>query len=190
LIKDEIIACVRGLYAAGLTTSVSGNQSARVGKYMWITPSGIPRDLMHARHLVKVDIRTGKILCKGTPSREEEMHRKIYTNASKVKAIVHTHSPFTLAVSLSSKFIHVIEEAKLIVGKPAVIDNLPSGSGALADAVAHRFRIGARAVVVRNHGVVAGGQNIYAARAIVEALEEWSKVLVLSKVLGGPKHSL
>ncbi len=178
------------MYSAGLTTSVSGNQSARVGRYMWITPSGIPRDLMRARDLVKVDVKTGEKLGKGRPSREEGMHRRIYMLSSNIKSIVHTHSPFTLAVSLSSGFVHLIEEAKLIVGTPAVIGNLPSGSGALADAVACEFQLGARAVVVRNHGVVGGGQDIYAARAIIEALEEWSKVIVLSNILGGPKHVL
>lgn len=178
------------MYSAGLTTSVSGNQSVRTGQDMWITPSGIPRYKMRASDLVRVAVGTGQVKGKGKPSREEGMHRRIYLESRGIRSIVHTHSPFTLAVASASEFIHIIEEAKIIVGKPTVIDNRPSGSSALADAVAAEFAAGARAVVVRNHGVIAGAENIHIARAIIEALEEWSKVLVLSNVLGGPKHLL
>ena len=45
-----------------------------------------------------------------------------------------------------------------------------------------------RAVIIRNHGVVAVGTNIHQARAVVEALEEWAKILTISKIFGGPKY--
>ncbi|HKX82357.1 MAG TPA: class II aldolase/adducin family protein [Nitrososphaera sp.] len=184
--KEELVAAVRAFYAAGYTTSVSGNHSIRSKGWMWITPSGTPRYRMRLSDLVRINLRTGTRPLKAKPSIEADMHLKIYAARPDVLAIAHTHSPYTIAVSISSEFIHVIEEAKLIVGDPVVVPNAPSGSQALAKSVAHAFASGANAVVIKNHGVVAAGANIHAARAIIESLEEWSKILVLSKILGGP----
>ena len=45
-------------------------------------------------------------------------------------------------------------------------------------------------IIFRNHGVVAVGSNIDQARAVVEALEEWAKILTVAKIFGGPKYVL
>jgi ribulose-5-phosphate 4-epimerase/fuculose-1-phosphate aldolase len=182
--RKELVDCVKSLYAMGLTTSVSGNHSIRAGSSMWITPSGVPRYTMRAGDLVRVNIKTGKVAGR-KPSIELEMHRNIYKARPDINTIVHTHSPFTIGVSISSKFRHVIEEAKIVVGEPAVIANRPSGSAELAKAVSDEFAKGARVVVIKNHGVVAGGGDIHQARAVVESLEEWAKILTVAQVFGG-----
>jgi L-fuculose-phosphate aldolase len=159
---------------------------------MWITPSGISRYKMEVKHLVKVDLKTGKIFGNIKPSIKFNLHRNIYNTRSDVNAIVHTHSPFTIGVSISSKFRHVIEEAKIIVGAPVMIPNRPSGSDDLARSVYSAFRRddSTRAVVIKNHGVVATGKDIHQARAVVEALEEWAKILTISEIFGGSKEYL
>ncbi|HEX2014835.1 MAG TPA: class II aldolase/adducin family protein [Nitrososphaera sp.] len=182
--RKELVDCVKSLYAMGLTTSVSGNHSIRTGGSMWITPSAVPRYMMRTGDLVKVNLKTGKP-SGGNPSIELEMHRGIYAARPDINAIVHTHSPFTIGISISSRFRHVIEEAKIVVGEPAVIMNRPSGSAELAKAVSDEFAKGSRVVVIKNHGVVAGGRDVHHARAIVESLEEWSKILTAAQVFGG-----
>ncbi len=174
------------MYAMGLTTSVSGNHSIRTGKSMLITPSGVPRYRMRPSELVRVDLKTGRAASKIKPSIELDLHRGIYGACPDVNAIVHTHSPYTIGVSISVKFRHVIEEAKLVVGEPAVIANRPSGSTELAQAMSSEFKNGSRVVIIKNHGVVAGGMDIAHARAIVESVEEWAKILTVAQVFGGP----
>jgi L-fuculose-phosphate aldolase len=179
----------------GLTTSVSGNHSIRYrNRWMWITPSGIPRYKMQPTHLVKVHTRSGKIFGNIRPSIELNLHRNIYNKRVDVNAIVHTHSPFTIGISISSKrFRHVIEEAKIVVGDPVIISNKPSGSKELAKSVSETFQKGGastRAVVIKNHGVVAVGKDIHQARAVVESLEEWAKIFAISEVFGGIKDYL
>jgi len=123
------------------------------------------------------------------------MHLSIYKK-SKVNAIVNTHSPYTLgvAISVTSQFQHLLEEAKIIVGDPVIISNKPSGSKELADIVSEAFRHTdgkeLRAVIIKNHGVVAVGNNIHEACAVVEAFEEWAKILTISKIFGGPRYVL
>ena len=178
----------------GFTSPVSGNHSIRIQdkKWMWITPSGIPRYNLQEEDLVRVHLETGKTLGRLKPSIEWYMHVSIYKKLGKVNAIVHTHSPYTLGIAISvTKFQHIIEEAKIIVGNPVIIPNKPSGSTELANIVSEAFGHGCekvRAVIIRNHGVVAVGYNIHQARAVVEALEEWAKLLTISKIFGGPKY--
>jgi L-fuculose-phosphate aldolase len=201
----------------GLTSSVSGNHSIRIqGKNcMWITPSGIPRYNLQEKDLVKVSLETGSTIsqCRNgstknaslRPSIEWRMHASIYNRLSNVNAVVHAHSPYTLAVAISvNEFQYVIEEAKIVVGTPVIIQNKPSGSIELANAVTNAFserewkreqkkkveKEEVRAVIIRNHGVVSVGNNIYHARAIIESLEEWAKIYAMSKIFGGPKHTL
>jgi ribulose-5-phosphate 4-epimerase/fuculose-1-phosphate aldolase len=114
----------------------------------------------------------------------------IYSSRLDINAIVHAHSPFTIGISISSEFRHVIEEAKIVVGELAVIANRPSGSIELAEAVSVEFKKDARAVVIKNHGVIAGGMDIHHARAIVESLEEWAKILTVARIFGGVRDYL
>jgi L-fuculose-phosphate aldolase len=184
--RRDLVECVKSLYTIGLTTSVSGNQSVRVrDRWMWITPSGVPRYRMRTDDLVRIDLKTGKVVAGRKPSRELNMHMNIYSSRPDINAIVHAHSPFTIGISISSEFRQVIEEPKIVVGEPAVIANRPSGSIELAEAVSVQFKKGAHAVVVKNHRVIAGGMDIHHARAIVESLEEWAKILTVARIFGG-----
>ena len=65
---------------------------------------------MRTNDLVKVDLKTGRAAGRIKPSIELDMHRSIYNIRPDVNAIVHTHSPYTIGISISSKFRHVIEE--------------------------------------------------------------------------------
>jgi L-fuculose-phosphate aldolase len=174
-LKTELLNCVKALYTSGLNTAVSGNHSARFEKiWMWITPSEIPR--------YKMKTKTKEIIGKRKPSREWAMHKEIYENTN-ANAIVHCHSPYTLGISIASKFEEVIEEAKIIVGDPIIIENVPSGTVELASRVSRCFKDSkTRAVIIKNHGVVAIGKNLDEARSVVESLEEWAKVLTVCKL--------
>jgi ribulose-5-phosphate 4-epimerase/fuculose-1-phosphate aldolase len=192
----------------GLTSSVSGNHSIRIQgkKWMWITPSGIPRYNLQEKDLVKVHLETDGTVSRGNsaklkPSIEWRMHASIYNKLSNVNAVVHTHSPYTLGVAISvNEFQHIIEEAKIVVGNTVIMPNKPSGSIELANTVLNAFEgegkkgekeeEQVRAVIIRNHGVVSIGNNIYQARAVVESLEEWAKIYTISKIFGGPKYVL
>ena len=70
-----------------------------------------------------------------------------------------------------------------MVGDPVIIENVPSGSVELATNVSRCFENSSiRAVIIKNHGVVAVGKNLDQARSVVESLEEWSKVLTVCRI--------
>lgn len=177
---------------------MSGNHSVRLKNktWMWIIPCGIPRYELKDKDLVEINLHTGKVLGSRKPSIEGHMHASIYKRAPNIDAIIHTHSPYTLGVAISvEQFPHIIEEAKIVVGNPIVVSNKPSGSAALANLVSNVFKDqntgkNVRAIIIKNHGVVIVGNDIHQARAVVEALEEWAKILTVSKIFGGPKYRL
>lgn len=182
-LKTELLNCVKDLYRSGLNTAMSGNHSVRFERiWMWIIPSEVPRYKMKTTDLIIVNIKTKETIGKLKPSREWFMHSYIYQNTN-ANVIVHCHSPYTLGISISSNFQDVIEEAKIIVGDPIIIGNVPSGSIELESKVSKCFedkRV--RVVIIKNHGVVTIGKNLDQARSIVESLEEWSKVLAICKI--------
>ena len=136
---SKLVQCVRELYGLGLTSSISGNHSIRFGNdMMLITPTGIPRYNLKASDLVRINLQTGDVYGNFKPTIEWQMHRDIYRKTNS-RAVVHTHSPFTLGVAISSNFRHVIEEAKFVVGNPVIIKHLPSGSAKLAQEVSSIF---------------------------------------------------
>ena len=188
---SKLVKCVRELYGLGLTSSVSGNHSIRIGNdLMLITPSGIPRYNLKSSDLLRINLKTGDVYGNSRPTIEWQMHRDIYRKTDS-RAVVHTHSPFTLGVAISSNFRHVIEEAKIVVGNPVIIKHLRSGSAKLAQEVSSIFGSSkTKAVIIRNHGIVAVGGDIDEARAVVESLEEWSKILTVAKIFGGAKYHL
>ena len=133
---------------------------------MLITPTGIPRYSLKASDLVRINLKTG------------DVHG-------------NSHIVLTLGVAISSNFRHVTEEAKFVVGNPVIIEHLPSGSAKLAHEASSVFGSSSKtkAVIIRNHGVVAVGGDIDEARG-VESLEEWSKILMVEKIFGGAKYHL
>lgn len=68
----------------------------------------------------------------------------------------------------------------------------PSGSNDLAESVSLAFQKepSTRAVHIKNHGVVTISKDIHQARAVVEALEEWAKIITISEIFGGAKDYL
>jgi len=110
------------------------------------------------------------------------MHKRIY-EYTEINAILHCHSPYTLGISISSKFKEVLEEAKIVVSESVIIENVQSGSIELATNVSRCSEDSSeRAVIIKNHGVVAVGKNLHQARSVVESLEEWSKVLMVCRI--------
>jgi L-fuculose-phosphate aldolase len=62
-----------------------------------------------------MDLKTGRAIGRSKPSIELGMYRSVYNVRPDINAIIHAHSSFTIGVSISGKFRHVIEEAKILM---------------------------------------------------------------------------
>lgn len=84
----------------GLVNATHGNVSFRHGNIMYITRSGSDLESIKKEDISLVDLTTKKVLEGGAPipSKEYLMHAYIYDARSDVNAVVHAHSPNSVAV--------------------------------------------------------------------------------------------
>ncbi len=175
---ESVIEVMKLLYEKGLITVLSGNASVRCGDSFLITPSGVPKHQL--KELTKVDLRDLK--WEGPkPSIEYRMHAEIYLRSG-FQAVVHAHNPLTVALAESSDEDHLNEligefvETKYSIREVGVVDRLDAGSLELAEAVGNEFSKGKDLVIMRGHGVIAGGKDPFDALNKVEAIEYLAKV--------------
>ena len=97
-IRDEIIFVCRQLRKKNLVNATHGNISARFDEKMLITPTGCDLETVQPEDLVTMDIKSGKVISDGNPSKEYAMHLFAYRERSDINGIVHAHSPNSVAV--------------------------------------------------------------------------------------------
>lgn len=159
MIEEEIVEYYKFLYLRGQTTLLSGNISARVGEYIVITPTSIPKPLLRPSDLVYIDLEGRVVRGERAPSSEWRMHVAIYRKRSDVAAVVHTHAvvPTMLAEAIEADLL--LESESYLGGGIAVVDRLRPGTWELARAVAEALTK-ANVAVMKGHGVVAVGSSL------------------------------
>ena len=174
-LTDEIIRIGKLLWDKGLVTGFNGNISARVyGDTLLITATGTCLGYLKPQDIVLMDI-SGEVNGAGKPSSEKSMHTEIYKNFPNMQAVVHTHSTYTNGFFLSNKaFTPKTFEAKFYLGEvksieqttPSVTDPAPVIKELKSNSI----------VVLRNHGVVAVGPDLFHAFVLIQELEEQLKM--------------
>ncbi len=185
-LRRLIAEVFRWTYLKGLTTTIGGNISARLDEEtMLITPSGVPKHMVKPANIVKMKL-DGTVQGSGRPSTEWRMHAEIYKTRDDVKAIVHVHPPHVLALyNAGYKIPTDLVEVSAYVGQniPEVGTYAP-GSQELAEAVARALRPrNVYAVILRGHGVVTVGSNLFEALNRAEVLEQAAYIAILQKLL-------
>lgn len=175
----------RDLFLAGLNNSHSGNLSVRINeKQIIITRTGC---MLH--HIDHPDLITTSIRHEDyqtlKASRELPVHRSIYLHTN-AKAIVHAHSPYVVAESLSGKHI---ENNRLMLTDAEGLYYFPKGilvieaknaiaSNEVAELVIPAFK-DSPIVIVKGHGVFSIGDTLEEAYHWVTGLEHSTKILKL-----------
>jgi len=173
-IRADVCKTMAALYRRGLISATGGNVSARIQgtKEFWITPHGFFKGELSTSDLVKIDLEGNTVGGFKKPSIEIPMHRAIYKKRPDVNAVIHAHNPITTGLALAGIEIQPITvEAALVVRKVPVVTFALPGTEDLANAVVEHI-VGARALILQNHGVLGVGSNLIEAEAIVEKLEE------------------
>lgn len=180
----EICETGRYLYSKGLTPGKSGNISVRSQDTVAITPSGMSLGYLKAEDVVLLNM-DGKILSrKEVPSSELQLHLDVYKKRDDVQGIVHTHSPYATGFALAGQMIERLEgfgELK----KPflKMIEYIPPGSSELAFSVGEGLKE-EDVLILKNHGVVATGKNLFEAALLAEFVETTAKTQFVSRALG------
>lgn len=170
------------LFVAGLNNSHSGNLSLRIDdKSMLITRTGCMLHHIDYQDLITTCIeKEDSQSCKA--SREIPVHRSIYLSTN-AKAIVHAHSPYTVAISLNKK---VTAENRLMLKDAEGVYYFPGGvaliraanpiaSEEVAKLIIPAFEL-APIAIIAGHGSFAIGESLEEAYRWTASLEHSVKI--------------
>lgn len=174
------------MLAKGLVQGTGGNVSARCGRGMIITPSG-----MDYGRLVPDDLPVlaldGRVLCgERRPSIEKELHAAIYRRRPDVAAITHTHSVYATAAAVLRAPLPALTDNQAVIfgGEIPCAEYAPIGTAALAERAAAALGDGS-AVLLANHGALCAAPTLVEAAAKCEMLETFAKIYFLASLRGG-----
>lgn len=180
--------CMRRAVAQGLSHGSSGNASIRCPQGMWITPSGLEPEAMHATDTVTVDLH-GKVLAGALrPSSEWPLHAAIYRARPDVDAILHCHSRHATALACCGRDIPAFHYMVAAAGGDSIrcAPYALFGSEKLA---VHALQAlsGRRACLLANHGQLTLGSNLGQAFALAVEVEELAAQYLAALTAGEPR---
>ena len=185
--RRAVADTVRWLMARGLYAGTSGNVSVRTDGGMLITPSAVRCEDVDAAALVHV-AADGAPHGRLAPSTEWRIHRDIYRRRSDVGAVVHTHSTAATALSCLRRPIPAFHYmvAKAGGGDIRCARYATYGTAALSRNALAALAGGRRACLLANHGLVALGADLGAARALAEEIEALCAQYIQARAAGRP----
>lgn len=186
-VLQELSKYATKLVDSGLVVGAGGNLSARDEEYMYISPSGFDLKEVTEKEWVKVEIESGKVLSDLKPSSELEMHLECFRKDPSIKAVLHAHPTYSVAVSSAGKEIPpMFPDYPAMVKRVSYIDYVIPTTNLIAEAVGEVIA-DSQSVVMRNHGVLTVGTTIKEAYFYMQLTEEAAKVYAISASVGTPR---
>ncbi|SHF17161.1 L-fuculose 1-phosphate aldolase [Seinonella peptonophila] len=191
LLKDEreqIVLYGQKMIQNGLTKGTGGNLSIynREQQLMAISPSGIDYLETRLEDVVILSLDGHVVEGNHQPSSEFEMHRIFYLKRTDIHAIVHTHSPFASTISALQIDLPAASYLTAYAGKNVRCSEYATfGTKELAEK-AYAGMKNRYAVLLANHGLLAGAGNIHRAFHIAEEIEYCAEIFVRARSIGDP----
>ena len=183
-LRAAIVAASRSLDAAGMMPNKSGNLSCRTDAGFLVTPSGVPYAELSPQQVVAVATDGTTEPGALRPSSEWRMHAAIYAARPDALAIVHTHSPKATALACAGLGLPAFHYMIALAGGD--VRCVPYATFGTAELAEHALEglAGRRAVLLANHGVVAIGPTLDAARAVAFEVENMAGQYLALKAAG------
>ncbi|MHA1684069.1 MAG: NAD(P)-dependent oxidoreductase [Promethearchaeota archaeon] len=185
----EIIDACKKMVEKGFVVGTAGNVSTRVKRsggedQFLVTPSTVDYEHMEPGDVVLVDEGGNTIEGRRNPTSERRMHIAIFKARPDVNAIIHTHAPFSTALSIAKVPIGpFVDEFIPFVGGCDVAEFGLAGSKELArnvvDALGDNY-----AVFIANHGNVCCGTSMEHAWMICKMVEQAAMTQFYASMFG------
>lgn len=187
-IKEEIGEIGKRLYRANLNGGYGGNFSVRDEENIYITPAGVPKDVLDYSDILVIDFKGNVIEGLGRPSSEILFHIFIYKKREDVNAIIHAHPPFATGFSIAHLPIegNIHEESVTVIGEVPVIPYELTSSKELAERVSDVMK-NHEAALISNHGAITVGEDLEKAFRKMEDLDNLCKMVLVATIMGGVK---
>jgi L-fuculose-phosphate aldolase len=186
-LRDELADYGRRAFYRGLTSGVGGNMSVRLpGRdAILITPTGVSLAELAPEDGLLVDL-DGKILenpMERKPSMETGFHLACYKARPDTGAVIHLHPPYATAWSNRGLPLPLATvSARHLLGEVPCIECAMPGTRELYDFVTEGVRRhpGVKALLMREHGILALAPDLKAAYYIADIVEDTAKVAFIA----------
>ncbi len=174
-LKNKIIEIGKLLWDKGLAFGFNGNISMRLdSNTILITATGTCLGMLKPTDILPMTL-DGQVIGEGKASSERFMHTEIYKNLAAANVVVHSHTTYTNGFFLANdSFEPKTFEAKFYLGHvKAIAQFTPSVTEVkpVIDALKTN-----NIVVLKNHGVVSIGDDLFNAFVLIQELEEQVKM--------------
>ncbi|MEN0138673.1 MAG: 3-oxo-tetronate 4-phosphate decarboxylase [Rhodococcus sp. (in: high G+C Gram-positive bacteria)] len=180
----EIAALGASFFARSLTFGRTGNLSAVDDDgTILMTPTGVSLGQLDATRLSRVS-RDGEHLDGPPPTKEAFLHLAMYRVRPEARAVVHTHSTHSVAVSClrdvdpDNAIPALTAYYAMRVGALPLLPYHAPGDDRLGP-LAEKMATGHHALLLANHGPVVAGTDLASAADALEELEETAKLHLL-----------
>lgn len=186
--RIELIEFGKKLVKSNLTKGTGGNLSVydRENGYVAITPSGIDFFEIQPEDIVIIDLEGKIIEGDRSPSSEWEMHLMPYRTRKDIDAVIHAHTMYATVLACLRKELPATHYMIAVAG-PTVrcAEYATYGTHELA-INASKAMEDRNAVILANHGILAGAKDLLNAFNIVEEIEYCSEVYCKALSIGDP----
>ena len=188
--KERLLLIKYGkkLVEAGLTKGTGGNLSVfdRANGRVAITPSGIDFFDIQAEDIVIMDVEGNVLEGNRVPSSEWAMHVMPYKYRDDIDAVVHAHTMYATVLSCLRQDLPATHYMIAVAGENVrVADYASFGTMELAENAFHAMK-DRKAVILANHGLLAGAKDLANAFNIIEEVEYCAELYTKAKSIGNP----
>ncbi|MDP8299952.1 MAG: class II aldolase/adducin family protein [Candidatus Tantalella remota] len=165
-----------------LAIGAGGNTSIRDGDFIIIKKKGTDMSSGNPDDYMRVSFMTAKRGLSSEMSSETPLHLACYAANADIMAVVHVHSPYSIAAATRTDLLKSPSyEFDCVIGENVpVVEYISPGSQDLGSAVSDKITGGANTVLLKRHGAVATGENIQEAYLRALALERGCKTFLHS----------
>lgn len=187
-IREKVVEYGKLLLEKDLTTGTGGNISIfdRESGLIAISPSGLDYMETKVEDIVLLNLEGKVVEGHRKPSSEQELHRIFYVNREDISALVHTHSIYATTISCMNIELPPVHYIVAVAGDNVrCAEYATFGTKKLAENAFKGMR-DRKAVLLANHGMLAGADTIERAFTIAEDIEFCCELYYRTKSMGEP----
>jgi L-ribulose-5-phosphate 4-epimerase len=191
-LREQVVQVGLDALARGIVHGTAGNMSVRDPEtgLIAISPSGIPYPDVTPADVVIVTDQGEVVDGRRNPSSETPLHTMVMRARPDIRAVVHTHAHYATVVSCIRPFLpEILTESCLVAGARVPVTRYGlTGTPDFGESVLEVLTPASKAVILKNHGLIAFGDSFAAALGVTEVVEEAAKVYVDALAANGGRE--
>ena len=187
--RQDIVDVGKLIYQKGWVAANDGNISVRLDQnHILCTCTGVSKGMMSSGDLILCDIEGNKLQGSRERTSEIAMHLAIYQTRPDIFSVVHAHPPVATGFAVAGRPLTLALLPEVIIGLGCVplAEYGTPGTPALTEGM-RPYIPRYDAILMRNHGLVCYGEDVYKAFFKMETVEHFARITLVAELLGGPK---